>query len=214
MKVIKHKDKWYLKSETGYKEILLSTDTELIQDGVQAIDDEFLQWFVKNPSCEEVEIDYQTTDITEKGEWLYNYGIIIPTEEPFKHIGRVIPKEEILANRCSAYEFIDFDKQETLEEAFRKLDEQQKGYTKFDVLRFGATWQQKQNAEEIQDLKNRLDIVNKSSTKAIKLVEELQQNSYSEEDMFDCWKASSTANISDESLKVHFNVWFKKFKKK
>jgi len=56
MKVIKHKDKWYLQSETGYKEILLSTDTELQKDGVQAIDDEFLEWFVKNPSCEFVEI--------------------------------------------------------------------------------------------------------------------------------------------------------------
>ena len=56
MKVIKHKDKWYLQSDTGYKEILLSTDTELQKDGVQAIDDEFLEWFVKNPSCEEVEV--------------------------------------------------------------------------------------------------------------------------------------------------------------
>jgi hypothetical protein len=26
-----------------------------------------------------------------------------------KHEGRVIPKEEILANRCNAYEFIDFN---------------------------------------------------------------------------------------------------------
>jgi beta-N-acetylglucosaminidase len=33
-----------------------------------------------------------------------------------KHKVEVIPKEEILANRSNAYEFIDFDKQETLEE--------------------------------------------------------------------------------------------------
>jgi hypothetical protein len=35
--------------------IILTTDQDLIKDGVQAIDDEFLEWFVKNPSCEEVE---------------------------------------------------------------------------------------------------------------------------------------------------------------
>jgi hypothetical protein len=42
MKVIKHKDRWYLQSDTGYKEILLSTDTELQKDGVQKINEEFL----------------------------------------------------------------------------------------------------------------------------------------------------------------------------
>jgi len=43
--------------ETSYiKKIILTTDQELIKDGVQAIDDEFLEWFVKNPSCESVEV--------------------------------------------------------------------------------------------------------------------------------------------------------------
>jgi hypothetical protein len=41
---------WY------YKKIILTTDQDLIKDGVQAINDEFLEWFVKNPSCEIVEI--------------------------------------------------------------------------------------------------------------------------------------------------------------
>jgi len=43
------------------KKIILTTDEDLIKDGVQAIDDEFLEWYVKNPSCEEVivEIDYK-----------------------------------------------------------------------------------------------------------------------------------------------------------
>jgi hypothetical protein len=39
------------------KKIILTTDSELIKDGVQTIDDTFLEWFVKNPSCEEVEVD-------------------------------------------------------------------------------------------------------------------------------------------------------------
>ena len=41
---------------TGAKKIILTTDQDLIRDGVQAIDDAFLEWFVKNPSCESVEI--------------------------------------------------------------------------------------------------------------------------------------------------------------
>jgi hypothetical protein len=39
-------------------------------------------------------------------------------DEPFKHKVEVLSKEEILANRSNAYEFIDFDNQETLEEYF------------------------------------------------------------------------------------------------
>jgi hypothetical protein len=61
---------------SDWKKIILTTDQDLIADGVQKIDDEFLEWFVKNPSCEEVKIeDYGT---------LYNfrYLILIPQEEP------------------------------------------------------------------------------------------------------------------------------------
>ena len=66
--------------------IILTTDKDL--EGVQAIDDEFLEWFVKNPSCEEVEV------ITKKlfdgfldpeygsSKWRFEYKIIIPKEEP------------------------------------------------------------------------------------------------------------------------------------
>jgi len=52
------------------KKIILTTDQDL--NGVQAIDDEFLEWFVKNPSCEWVEINR---------DWGYS-KIIIPQEEP------------------------------------------------------------------------------------------------------------------------------------
>jgi hypothetical protein len=38
------------------KKIILTTDQDLIKEGVQAIDDEFLEWFVKNPSCENVKV--------------------------------------------------------------------------------------------------------------------------------------------------------------
>jgi hypothetical protein len=53
--------------------IILTTDQDLIKDGVQAIDDEFLEWFVKNPSCEEVEVGYGWIRLTEtdnEGYWV------------------------------------------------------------------------------------------------------------------------------------------------
>ena len=70
--------------------IILTTDQDLIKDGVQAIDDEFLEWFVKNPTCEKVEIDkLSVRNITGYGaggdvECYYteSYKIIIPKEEP------------------------------------------------------------------------------------------------------------------------------------
>ena len=55
--------------------IILTTNKLLIKDGVQAIDDEFLEWFVKNSSCKRVEIRY-TVDFNSKAV------IIIPKEEP------------------------------------------------------------------------------------------------------------------------------------
>ena len=42
-----------------YKKIILTNDSTLIKDGVQAIDNEFLEWFVKNPSCERVEVNIE-----------------------------------------------------------------------------------------------------------------------------------------------------------
>ena len=59
------------------KKIILTTDQDLIKDGVQAIDDEFLNWFVKNPSCEVVEV-VKTSPIRPFGSL---YIIIIPKEK-------------------------------------------------------------------------------------------------------------------------------------
>jgi hypothetical protein len=86
------------RDEGNFKnKVILTTDQELIKDGVQVIDDEFLEWFIKNPSCEEVEIV--------EGDFIngkYTFGKY--------HIRRMYyadePKEE--------------PKQETLEEAAHK----------------------------------------------------------------------------------------------
>lgn len=60
------------------KKIILTTDQDLIKDGVQAIEYEFLEWFVKNSSCEFVEVS-KTAPIRPFGSL---HKIIIPKEEP------------------------------------------------------------------------------------------------------------------------------------
>ena len=67
---------------TGSKKIILTTDTDLIKDDVQAIDDDFLEWFVKNPSCEYVETYSLKEGNEELGYHHYKYEIVIPKEEP------------------------------------------------------------------------------------------------------------------------------------
>jgi hypothetical protein len=62
-----------------YKKIILTTNQDLIKDGVQAIDDEFLEWFVKNPSCESVEV---VKDVFFESVNYHFYKIIIPQAEP------------------------------------------------------------------------------------------------------------------------------------
>jgi hypothetical protein len=79
-----------------FRKVILTTDQELIKEGVQAIDDEFLEWFVKNPSCEMVEIDSTCKCVTcnssvkSSCDYAYKcrpqifYKIIIPQEEQTK----------------------------------------------------------------------------------------------------------------------------------
>jgi hypothetical protein len=87
--------------EKGYhpshcKKIILTTDQDLIAEGVQAIDDEFLEWFVKNPGCEFVEVKKGKMKVNDDGcrygfPDMSLYEIIIPQEEP---------KQETLEDAC------------------------------------------------------------------------------------------------------------------
>jgi hypothetical protein len=76
------------------KKIILTTDQDLIKDGVQAIDDTFLEWFIKNPSCERVEVK-QELGFCINCEW--NYDSCPNTKECLKGKYKIIiPQEEIL----------------------------------------------------------------------------------------------------------------------
>jgi hypothetical protein len=153
-----------------WKKIIITTDQALIKDGVQAIDDEFLEWFVKNPSCEKVEIqDFPMTEkYNSKGEYIHRsywiYKIIIPKEEICSFCdgtGQVVSSTTISRFKTCDCKIIPKDeiKKETLEEYF--LDKMK------EVLLFGN------DAQAIRFME--------------KYFEAKQERSYSEEDMRDMY---------------------------
>lgn len=66
----------------------MTTDIDLIKDGVQAIDNEFLEWFAKNPNCEEVEVEIKY-NCKEIGNCIFDsYKTIIPKEETLEEAAK------------------------------------------------------------------------------------------------------------------------------
>jgi hypothetical protein len=102
--------------------VVLSNDPNLIADGVQSIDDEFLEWFVKNPSCEVVDVKedkYRRFISKDEGEeWVkYNY-VEPPQEEPKQTDWKESTKLLMEAYGDDPKDFpYEEPKQETLEEA-------------------------------------------------------------------------------------------------
>jgi hypothetical protein len=105
-------------NDPSMKKIILTTDADLIKDGVQAIDDEFLEWFVKNPSCESIEVEY--------GDDGNGYIPILPQETLEEAIDGYVYKNsnkenlpDILTN---AIRFgAKWQEQQTIEEVFEWL---------------------------------------------------------------------------------------------
>jgi len=184
----------YLESESkSTKKIILTTDQDLIKDGVQAIDDEFLEWIVKNPSCEEVEIE---SEVTKNGVWTDLKGYVeLPTIHSIKY-KIIIPKEE--------------PKQETLEEAatiyahrsfvwpLNKQGEKQ-SIPPGQLVPPGYAKHQK--------------VATKHFTNGAKWQSEI---SYSEEEMRECYEfAIENVQLGRNGYEwVTFNEWFEQFKKK
>jgi hypothetical protein len=173
--------------------IILTTDQDLIKDGVQAIDDEFLKWFVKNPSCEWVKVEHERV-LWENGEIThYKYKIIIPKEVLNSISSKNIPSEFNDIVNKEFFNLIEEPKQETLEEALNKfvrtmlLD--QSVYIDFlQCAEFGAKWQQEQD-----------------------------KNKFSEEDIklaFESGKSIAKGCYTQNQRDTSFKEWFEQNKKK
>lgn len=87
--------------EDSCKKIILTTNQDVIKDCVQSIPDEFLEWFVKNSSCEKVEILLKNFLMPLGGERRWWYEITIPKEEP---------RQETLeeSNQTTAIRFLEW----------------------------------------------------------------------------------------------------------
>jgi hypothetical protein len=80
-----------------WRKIVLTTDPDLIAERVKSADDEFLDWFVKNPSCESAEVE---TKITKDGVWTDLKGYVeLPTIHSTSY-KIIIPKEETKTYIC------------------------------------------------------------------------------------------------------------------
>ena len=108
------------------KKIIITDDKNLISNEIQPIDNILKEWFVKNPSCEEVEVGYgfiRLTKTDNKGYW-----VSIPDEE-FN-----MQEEE--------------PKQETLEEVVEKITR----LSRQDAFYEGAKWQEERTCKHIYTL--------------------------------------------------------------
>jgi hypothetical protein len=175
------------------KKIILTTDPTLIADGVQAIDDEFLKWFVKNPSCECVEVKHFNNDchgecgIGDNSCGNY-YRVIIPKQDLEKEMFEL---EQELDIPSSIRWHNSKPKQSTLEEAADKAN----GYklyakdTKAPIFNEGFIAGAKWQAERM----------------------------YSEEDLREAFKQSRQCKIFEKDMPPvyeRFEEWFEQFKKK
>jgi hypothetical protein len=142
---------------THCKKIILTTDQELINDGVQAIDDEFLERYVKNPN-------FDTVDVHKIGD---KYLYIIPKEEPKDFLGRT--ETDLLKQEAIAEEMGEFDKQETAEEAANRLWKinNEEGIVSKNSFIKGAKWQAERmySEEEVRNLIAKFHIVTDGTKK-------------------------------------------------
>jgi hypothetical protein len=186
-----------------WRKIILTTDIDLIKNDVQAIDDEFLQWFVKNPSCEFVPII--TTIVSNECNYKTNIG--------FESWRKEEPKQETLSYTEAAKKDerifnSTMMKQETIDEVALNIipDKSTSGW----IDSFGAT--------------ERIGFIKGAKYQAERM--------YSEEDMFEFsqwishedwvylpskgyWVNEEQEELEQKlSSKEILNLWFEQFKKK
>jgi len=140
-----------------FKKVILTTHDYPISEGIQRIDDEFLEWFVKNPTCEKVEVKNYPLKF---GGTLHK--IIIPQEDSLssklKNVLDNMSQEEfdkewkkITDLKMEGPSIFEEPKQETLEEAALSFLPHSEVEHDTDFIRgfeFGAKYQAKRMYSE------------------------------------------------------------------
>ena len=225
-----------------WKKIILTDNKDLIKDGVQAIDDEFLEWFVKNPSCEKVRVEESTllnTSRTYLG--VEHYKIIIPNDEPNQikcYCGHTTtcdcspidePKDVVLGYKTSLdaqmldriepkQEEIDFYAKELMLEKERAYKQETLEEVELAIL-FHNTYEKLAPSfgyETREDTKY-FDITTPNGKLMIAVCKEIikwqQERMYSEEEVHKIIESYQDI-MENNPTHTKYNDWFKQFKKK
>jgi hypothetical protein len=152
-----------LVNRRNWRKVILTTDQDLIKDGVQAIDDEFLEWFVKNPSCDKVVVTPYLKDIINsltnekypviqhrhfdetKMICTYDYELIIPKEEPKQETLEEVAEKYATNHGMMAYVFPE--KKESFIQGAKW--QQERSYSEEEVVKLLIKFNQ-----EIQEVEN------------------------------------------------------------
>lgn len=213
------------------KKIILTTDQDLIKNGVQTIHDEFLEWFVKNPTCEFADVnDWMSTNgriafDADKRYQLCNHlhsKEIIPKEEPKYPIGGYAPGYYGCTCVTCKTEFMGDKRAVQCEPCAIKMVN-----TKIKVNDKGGV-EIKQQETTLEDASE--NYVNNEPDSTLKLISKYsfkdgakwqQKRSYSEEEVLsfgklvlDTFHSEGRTNSGKDRLaRVKFEDWFQQFKK-
>jgi hypothetical protein len=154
------------------KKIILATDTKLIKDGVQEIDEKFLKWFVDNPTCEEVKVgtkekyDEEIVLVTLAGK----IGATSIRKNIKKDYKIIIPKKDLGYTTKMGIEVSD----EMVRETMIPKD-------RFDDYHYKETFESRQYYIPKEEPKQEFPFFDKEKSEAItkegqKIVRELQSN--------------------------------------
>jgi len=217
------------------EKIILTTDSKLIANGVQEINDEFLEWFIQNPTCEYVKIESWET----KGEWDLDYKIIIPKqnqitlEDVDKQIAITENRGEKIVDYLKLYEGQSIYKEIALAIEFGyqlRLSEElmEENQTDPETVEKSFIEASKKYGKQVVDSRKNLDLTFNEkiwlSGGCIQGFQEgakwQQERSYSEEDLKEAFKGGgkmSWTDISQETQEPYyydFQEWFNEIKKK
>ena len=209
------------------RKIILTTDQDLIKDGVQAIDDEFSEWFVKNPSCESVEV---IKECVFQGKCKKERCLNHPCDE--KQYKIVFPKEELI--NCPKCRTTDFDNCHSIQCPMREekpctqnvVDEAMKIVSK-DVrqpkcVRDGLVTEQKQETLEEAAERYAHNYFEMHETNNYKALNQgfkagamwQAERRYSEEEVLELLHSRMRYTLGLDYKEVTTIDWFEQFKKK
>ena len=177
------------------KKIVLTTDQDLIKDGVQAISNDFLEWFIKNPSCDSVKVSTEVKCFDNRGWCVGGIHFNTDYEKTIYYINlKEEPKEDKIMKR-----FISNAKQQKTIKEVAKNILIKKGLSDGDMI-LSDTF--------VKVIESMIEIAKET---------ENRKQGYSEDDLKEAFKQSRESLIFEKGMPPvyeSFEDWFKEFKKK